>query len=117
MLVAAAPTMPTEVKAHKHRHKDTPPSYPACVARPVSKQEMFSKPEAVTAMKKEWNRLWEMACGLMIMLESGPKLLVRLSAKAESCRWGDWLVSALKRVRNCPMVTYGRSLSTGWFRR
>ena len=69
MCADAAPSMPTEVKEQKHWHKDTPPSYPACVARPVSKQDMFSKPEAVQSMKNEWNRLWEMASGILLMLE------------------------------------------------
>ena len=56
---AAVPFMKTAEKAPKHRHKDQLPLFPACVARPVSKSELFSEPDAVQAMKKEWGRLWD----------------------------------------------------------
>ena len=55
----AAPAMLAVHETPKHRNKDQMPLYPACVARPVSKPEMFSEPDAVQAMKKEWGRLWE----------------------------------------------------------
>ena len=55
----AAPAMKTADVKPKHRHKDQLPMYPACVARPVSKPELFSEPDAIQAMKKEWGRLWD----------------------------------------------------------
>ena len=54
------PAMPTvESDNSQHRQKDLPPIFPACVARPVSKDEMKSKPKAMEAMKAEWERLWD----------------------------------------------------------
>ena len=54
-----APAMCTIAEEPKHRHKDEPPLFPACVARPVSKTELFAEPGAVKALKTEWGRLWE----------------------------------------------------------
>ena len=53
------PAMCTVVQAPKHRHKDQAPLFPACVARPVSKTELFAEPEAVKALTTEWGRLWD----------------------------------------------------------
>ena len=55
----SAPPMATTEPTAVHRQKDQIPLYPACVSRPVSKPEMFSKPDAMQAMKKEWGRLWD----------------------------------------------------------
>ena len=51
--------MCTVVQAPKHRHKDQDPLFPAGVARPVSKAELFAEPAAVKALKAEWGRLWD----------------------------------------------------------
>ena len=54
-----APAMCTIVEEPKHRQKDEAPFFPACVARPVSKAELFAEPAAVKALKTEWGRLWD----------------------------------------------------------
>ena len=56
---SAAPAMETADKTQKHRQQDISPIFPACVARPVSKTELFSEPDAIQALKKEWGRLWD----------------------------------------------------------
>ena len=48
-----APAMCTVAKAPNHRHKDQAPLFPACVARPVSKAELFAEPTAMKALKAE----------------------------------------------------------------
>ena len=51
--------METAEKVPKHRQKDHAPIFPACVARPVSKTELFSEPDAIQALKNERGRLWD----------------------------------------------------------
>ena len=85
--------MPTEEPSHNHICKDIPPFYPACVAQPVSKKEMFEKPKAVEAVNKEWMRLWEKPYVTTTALGSGPKLLVRHSVQARSYTWVDYSAS------------------------
>eukprot|EP00974_Lingulodinium_polyedra_P062331 6018101-Lingulodinium_polyedra.AAC.1 len=51
--------MPTVAVSGKHRARDNAPMFSDCVARPVSKGEMFNSPQAVEAMKIEWERLWD----------------------------------------------------------
>eukprot|EP00974_Lingulodinium_polyedra_P036007 3454234-Lingulodinium_polyedra.AAC.1 len=51
--------MPTVAISDRHRARGNTPIFPACVARPVSKGEMFNNPKAVEATKSEWKRLWD----------------------------------------------------------
>eukprot|EP00974_Lingulodinium_polyedra_P108570 10508327-Lingulodinium_polyedra.AAC.1 len=50
--------MPTVAVSDKHGARDHTPMFPVCLARPVSKGEMFNNPKAVEGMKSEWKRLW-----------------------------------------------------------
>ena len=53
------PAMPTVPTVKKHRQRDLPMLFPACVSRPVSKKEMTLNPKAMLAMNAEWKRLWD----------------------------------------------------------
>eukprot|EP00974_Lingulodinium_polyedra_P085414 8270810-Lingulodinium_polyedra.AAC.1 len=53
------PAMPTVPTSSRHRARDNVPLFPACVARPVSKNEMLKNEKAMTAMKTEWKRHWD----------------------------------------------------------
>ena len=53
------PAMPCRAKSEGHREKKpfVRPPYNAAVARPVGKKEAAEDPDAVTAVKAEWQRL------------------------------------------------------------
>ena len=65
----AIPAMPCEpyTPVHRMKHPDQSMPFPACVARPVGKQEIEAKdsegnylhPKAHSARKAEWERLWK----------------------------------------------------------
>ena len=53
------PVMPTIAKNPKHRAHNPPfkAPYNAAVARTVGRKEVLSRPEALEACRKEWDRL------------------------------------------------------------